>query len=137
MEKPLAFLANVKGTGSIEVHVDEPTGRLLTSIEFDSPNEFRTVYSEGITEIGGTHDLSFVYSDKDVAMQSWCFMESDEVTETLEGDVNADGKFNIADVVLLQKWLLNVPNTQLANWRAAELMQEQQTQHIGLVLDEA
>ena len=134
VEKPLAFLANVKGTGSIEVHVDEPTGRLLTSIEFDSPNEFRTVYSEGITEIGGTHDLYFVYSDKDVAMQSWCFMEADEVTETLEGDVNADGKFNIADVVLLQKWLLNVPNTQLANWRAADLCKNSKLNTLDLCL---
>jgi len=36
------------------------------------------------------------------------------VTEALDGDVNADGKFNVADVVLLQKWLLAVPDTHLA-----------------------
>ena len=40
------------------------------------------------------------------------------VTETPDGDVNADGKFNVADVVALQKWLLAVPDTKLANWRA-------------------
>ena len=37
------------------------------------------------------------------------------------GDVNADGKFDIADVVLLQKWLLAVPDTKLADWKAADL----------------
>ncbi len=40
------------------------------------------------------------------------------VTETPNGDVNADGKFNVADMVLLQKWLLGVPDTKLADWKA-------------------
>lgn len=37
-----------------------------------------------------------------------------------DGDVNADGKFNVADAVLLQKWLLAVPDTELKNWKAAD-----------------
>ena len=41
-------------------------------------------------------------------------------TETVVGDVNADGVFNIADAVLLQKWLLAVPETHLADWKAAD-----------------
>ena len=41
-------------------------------------------------------------------------------TNTVAGDVNADGAFNIADAVLLQKWLLTVPNTHLADWKAAD-----------------
>lgn len=39
-------------------------------------------------------------------------------TDKATGDVNDDGEFNISDVVLLQKWLLSVPDTHLANWRA-------------------
>lgn len=31
----------------------------------------------------------------------------------IKGDVNADGQFNIADAVLIQKWLLAVPDTTL------------------------
>ncbi|MDE5753206.1 MAG: RICIN domain-containing protein [Oscillospiraceae bacterium] len=38
----------------------------------------------------------------------------------LMGDVNADGKVNILDVILLQKWILAVPNTELANWKAGD-----------------
>ena len=36
------------------------------------------------------------------------------------GDVNNDGEFNVADVVLLQKWLLAVPDTHLINWKAVD-----------------
>ena len=39
----------------------------------------------------------------------------------LRGDVNADGVFDIADAVLLQKWLLAVPDTHPADWQAADL----------------
>ena len=38
----------------------------------------------------------------------------------VKGDVNDDGDFNISDVVQLQKWLLAVPDTHLANWKAAD-----------------
>ena len=37
------------------------------------------------------------------------------------GDVNADGKVNLADVVLLQKWLLGVSETKLVDWQAGDL----------------
>ena len=43
--------------------------------------------------------------------------QGDSVEAT--GDVNDDGSFDVADVVLLQKWLLAVPDTYLVNWRAA------------------
>ena len=36
------------------------------------------------------------------------------------GDVNDDGEFNVADAVLLQKWLLAVPDTHLVDWKAAD-----------------
>ena len=37
------------------------------------------------------------------------------------GDINADGKVNLADVVLLQKWLLGIPETKLADCQAGDL----------------
>lgn len=45
--------------------------------------------------------------------------------ERITGDVNADGAFTISDVVLLQKWLLSVPDTQLADWKAADFNGDQ------------
>ncbi len=41
------------------------------------------------------------------------------------GDVNASGKVDIADLVLLQKWLLSVPDTYLPNWKAGDLCQDE------------
>ena len=40
------------------------------------------------------------------------------------GDVNADGGFNIADLVLFQKWLLASPDTKLENWQNADLCRD-------------
>lgn len=37
------------------------------------------------------------------------------------GDVNADGTFNVADVVMLQKWLICTPNATLTDWQAADM----------------
>jgi len=52
------------------------------------------------------------------------------VVFSIKGDVNADGVFNISDVVLLQKWMLAVSNTHLENWQAARSLQGRQTRCI-------
>ena len=38
-----------------------------------------------------------------------------------DGDVNSNGVLSVSDVVLLQKWLLSVPDTHLVNWEAADM----------------
>ncbi|MBQ6942953.1 MAG: InlB B-repeat-containing protein [Ruminococcus sp.] len=50
------------------------------------------------------------------------------------GDVNADGDFTVADVVALQKWLLAVPDTHLANWKAADLCEDERLDAFDLCL---
>ena len=40
---------------------------------------------------------------------------------TVRGDVNADGTFTVSDVIVLQKWLLAVPDASLADAKAADL----------------
>lgn len=42
------------------------------------------------------------------------------VDNTLIGDVNKDGVFDVADLVLVQKWLLGDGDTELADWKAAD-----------------
>lgn len=51
-----------------------------------------------------------------------------------QGDVNGDLEFNISDVVLLQKWLLAVPNTDLANWKAADFCKDNKLDVFDLCL---
>ena len=52
----------------------------------------------------------------------------------VKGDVNADGILDIADVVLLQKWLLAVPDTHLPQWRAADLCNDERLDVFDLCL---
>lgn len=52
----------------------------------------------------------------------------------IKGDVNADGVFDIADVVLLQKWLLAVPDTHLENWQAADFCKDNRLDVFDLCL---
>lgn len=44
-----------------------------------------------------------------------------EIPETVQGDVNRDGVLSVADVVLMQKWLLAIPDVNLLDRKAADL----------------
>ncbi|MGN0575475.1 MAG: right-handed parallel beta-helix repeat-containing protein, partial [Ruminococcus sp.] len=51
-----------------------------------------------------------------------------------EGDVNGDGEFDIADVVLFQKWLIAVPDTELVCWEAGDFCRDNVTDVFDLCL---
>lgn len=42
----------------------------------------------------------------------------------IAGDVNADGDFNVADLVSFQRWLLAAPDAELKNWQAGDLCED-------------
>ena len=41
----------------------------------------------------------------------------------IKGDVNADNEFSVADVVMLQRWLL-ADGTKLKSWQSADLCED-------------
>lgn len=49
------------------------------------------------------------------------FILEPAASKKIIGDINADGKFSIADAVLLQKWLLAVPDAVLADSEAGDI----------------
>ncbi|MDE5765314.1 MAG: hypothetical protein K2I00_10215 [Ruminococcus sp.] len=55
-------------------------------------------------------------------------------SEIITGDVNNDGIFNIADVVTMQKWLLDVPDITLVNWRAGDICEDNRLDAFDLCL---
>ncbi len=59
---------------------------------------------------------------------------SEWTPQTTEGDVNADGKFNIADLVSLRQWILKVPDIELKNWKAADLYSDNRLDSFDVVL---
>jgi len=54
--------------------------------------------------------------------------------ESVIGDVNADGEFNISDIVIVQKWQLGVPDTELKDLRASDLCQDNRLDEFDLCL---
>ena len=50
------------------------------------------------------------------------------------GDVNMDGEFNVSDLVLLQKWLLAVPDAELKDWKAADFCEDNRLDVFDLCL---
>ena len=63
--------------------------------------------------------LSALFLSCNMVCMSTTFAEA-----KVSGDVNADGIVSVSDIVLLQKWLLAVPNAKLTNWKAADVYED-------------
>ncbi len=81
----LRFIAEVKGSGRIEVRLGAADGELLTSLDFDSPDSFTDVFNKDVSSVSGTKDLYFVYSSKDITMKLWQF-DGAKTEEQEEGE---------------------------------------------------
>lgn len=46
------------------------------------------------------------------------------IPKSVAGDVDGNGEFNIADAVIMQKWLLAVPDVYLTDWKAGYLYED-------------
>lgn len=58
---------------------------------------------------------------------------ADNIIDSVKGDVNADNEFNVADVVILQKWLLGY-DVDLKNWKNADLCEDNKLDVFDLCL---
>ena len=52
----------------------------------------------------------------------------------MTGDLNDDGELTIADAVLLKKWLLAIPNTDIPNWVAGDYNDDGKLNAIDLTM---
>ena len=85
---------------------DDPSERFYAdSVESWSTNE---------ASLSSNASLAWIVS----FLQDEAFAEP--VSKAASGDVNADGEFNISDVVIFQKWLLGSAKYSLADWKAAD-----------------
>ena len=57
-----------------------------------------------------------------------------EIEFNIKGDVNGDREFSISDFVLLKKWLLAAPDTELVDWKAADLCEDDKIDVFDLCL---
>ena len=47
-----------------------------------------------------------------------------KLSSEIYGDINSDGDFNIKDAVILMQWLLSVPDTEIKNYKGADLYED-------------
>ncbi|MDD7516471.1 glycoside hydrolase family 9 protein [Ruminococcus flavefaciens] len=110
------------------VIVSGPTAKAIDSyvramgIGYGNPNDPSERFYADSVESWSTNEASLSGN----ASLAWIvsFLQ-DEASEkpsanSASGDVNADGEFNTADLVMLQKWLLGKPDAVLKNWKAAD-----------------
>lgn len=81
-----------------------------------------------VEEVEGTAEVS----KNDIVFDSQ--KTPNEITDYFKGDINADGIFNIADAVTLQKWLSGNQDIKLTNWKAIDLCEDDKLDVFDLVL---
>lgn len=85
-------------------------------------------YALGYINSSTVSEILTIYGDSGSAAESYADENNISfvsiASETIVGDVNNDGSFTIADVVLMQKWLLANPDAVLANWKAGDLYED-------------
>ena len=125
------------------------TNKILINneIEFNAISDNATAYWIGIDHNGGLYltkemvngTLKCSFSDAGVytayvtSSNKYGGIDSKLITFTVyinenemiyNGDCNMDGNLNIIDIVLLQKFLTNVQDIDIADWKAADLSQD-------------
>ena len=55
-------------------------------------------------------------------------------TKIVKGDINSDGKLNVSDAVLFQKWLNKAPDVYFDNWKIADLFEDEKLDFYDMVI---
>lgn len=97
----------------------------------DSTQHFETEFTADVDDANCALVLEFK-GNGTVKVEHLSLVALEE--EKIVGNVNADGKFDIADVVLLQKWILAIPDVKLADWKAADLCKDNRLDVFDLCL---
>lgn len=102
-----------------------------TNVIYKSSDEnIATVSSDGvITGVGAGEAFILIFSEDYEVVQVKVTVEPNVVV----GDCNSDGQFTVADIIMLQRWLIN-GNTLVDDWQAADLSEDGRLNTMDLVL---
>ena len=119
----------INGTATLFINGNQADSKSVSL----NPQSVMSVSQKDLAVLGqgfkGAVDY-FYMSSKETAEPAINYSGSEEPdikdpdTGRIRGDVNADGDFTLIDVVLMQKWLLAVPGTTLADWQAGDLIED-------------
>lgn len=151
-QNPIVYTVSLEKVGTLpdEAITDLDTIRsMISNYIKDNKIQARVLPKNEMSEdlADSVVNVEYYYQDTDVSEKISAFIKesnisselvkmitAENVSEDTRGDVNSDGEFNVADVVLLQKWLLAVPDTNLANWKAANFLYDDRLDVFDLCL---
>ncbi len=110
------------------------TFRTIEGLDDRTKVSFECVSSPGKYLTTATSGDIVITDGSDPAACTFSISPEGVMRSVIKGDVNADGAFNISDLVLLQKWLLGVPDTKLKNWQAGDLCEDNRLDIFDLCL---
>lgn len=114
------------GGNSIEIRLGTPDGKLIGSLDVGSTGGWQNWETQkcNIEKTSGLNDVYFVFKGGSGYLFNinWWKVNSAN-SNSVSGDCNADGKFTVADVVLLEKWLL-AKEKKMSDWKAADLCED-------------
>lgn len=100
------------------------TTSLLEDVTIDEAREKYDVSVVINDEVPGSGICKIIVTKKNEEVSDSDSFSVGYGAPVVKGDVNADGKLNISDIVLFQKWLLAVPDTKLSDWNRADLCRD-------------
>lgn len=128
-EKRVDFFFDDKLVYTSTKHIPTNAGRLWIGLWFPNawagvPDFDTTAFEIDYVKITPFHEKGDTPQNETYPDDGWGDIADISVSapsETVIGDVNKDGEFSIADAVMLQKWLINAPDTQLTDPKAADM----------------
>lgn len=115
----------LSGTGAVESF----------TIDFSDASQLYTL--NGLKKNSTTYQPLTIYGISASTAESYAVENSITfiaIAADVRGDINADGEFTMADVVILQKWLLAVPGVSLSNWRNGDFCEDDKLDVFDLCL---
>ena len=105
-------------------YIPTNAGRLWLGLWF--PNSWAGTPDFEIDSVKITpfHEAGDTEQNETYPEDGWGNLEDISHKSSVQGDVNADGAFDVSDVVLLQKWLLGIPDAKLTDWKAADFCED-------------
>lgn len=92
--------------------------------------DYAAEYDKSVNSVGGSsYDNQALFDFNGKPLESLkvfrnIYPQKKVHPKPVAGDVDNNGEFNIADVVITQKWLLAVPDIHLDNWKAGDLCED-------------
>lgn len=126
-----------KGNGKIQINTVIPDTADGWSGKYypDCPVTLTAIPGENAEFTGWSGDLSGMDTTVTLTLSDAMSIQANfGEQQRTRGDVNADGEFNITDIVVMKKWLLTALDVSLDDWKAGDLCEDNKINVFDLCL---